>query len=204
MRVQASLEGTGGALRALVAMEDEAAVIWRALPANRLLHRVNRDLLGDALGHRPADGLAGEGVYRGRETEPPFACGHVGDAARPKPVAPAHGESALCQVQPRVSRLDLLLDAAFSGRAPSGESELPHDAEHALLARGDAAFSQFAVDAPVAVAALVPLALSGRLISSGRDTRRNRIRDFHQPACLLDGADLAPMLFEEPAPRAWS
>ena len=132
-------------LRALVIMEDEAAVVWRALPADRLPYRVDRDLLGDAPGHRPAHGLAGEGVYHGREMEPPFACGHAGDAARPKPVAPARGESALCQVQPRVSRLDLLLDAAFSGRALSGESELPHDAEHALPARGDGAFSRFAV-----------------------------------------------------------
>ena len=131
--------------------------------------------LGDALGHRPAHGLAGEGVYRGREIEPPFACGHVDDAARPKPVAPASGESALCQVEPRVSRLDLLLDAAFSGRAPSGEPGLLRDMGHAPLAHGDAAFSQFAVDAPVAVAALVPLALSGRWTSSGRDARRNRI-----------------------------
>lgn len=175
MRVQASLEGAGGALRALVVMEDEAAVVWRALPADRLPYRVDRDLLGDAPGHRPARGLAGEGVNRGCETEPPFACGHAGDAARPKPVAPARGESAPCQVRPRVSRLDLLLDAAFSGRAPSGESELPHDAEHSPPTHGDAAFSQFAVDAPVAVAALVPLALSGRWISSGRDARGNRI-----------------------------
>ena len=216
MRAQASLEGAGGALRALAVMEDEAAVVWRDLPADRLPYRVDRDLLGDAPGHRPAHGLAGEGVYRGREIEPPFACGHVDDAARPKPVAPASGESALCQVQPRVSRLGLLLDAAFSGRAPSGEPELPHDAGHALPARGDPAFSRFAVDAPVAVAALVPmeglddepferlslylgvgLLPAEMLVETGS-------RDFRQPACLLDGADLAPMLFEEPAPRAWS
>ena len=202
-------------LRALVVMEDEAAVVWRTLPADRLLYRVDRDLLGDALGHRPARSLAGEGVYRGREIEPPFASGYVGDVAHPKPVALARGESALCQVQPRVSRLDLLLDAAFSGRAPSGEPGLLHDMEHALLARGDPAFSRFAVDAPAAVAALVPmegfddepferLSLylgvgflpAEMLVETG-------FRDYHQPACLLDGADLAPMLFEELAPRAW-
>ena len=57
-------------LRALVVMEDEAAVVWRALPADRLPHRVDRDPLGDALGHRPAHDLAGEGVYHGREIEP--------------------------------------------------------------------------------------------------------------------------------------
>ena len=203
MRVQTSLEGTGGALRALIVMEDEAAVIWRTLPANRLLHRVDRDLLGDALGHRPAHDLAGEGACHGCEIEPPFSCGHVGDVAHPKPVAPAHGESALCQVQPRVSRLDLLLDAAFSGRAPSGESELLHDAEHALLAHGDAAFSQFAVDAPVAVAALMPLYLGVGFLPA-EILVETGFRDLHQPACLLDGADFAPMLFEEPAPRAWS
>ena len=105
-------------LRALIVMEDEAAAIWRALPADRLPHRVDRNPLGDALGHRPAHDLAGEGVYRGRETGPPFPCGHVGDVARPKPVAHAHGESAPHQVQPRVSRLGLLPNAVFSGRAP--------------------------------------------------------------------------------------
>ena len=75
----------------------------------------------------------------------------------------------------------------FSGRAPSGKPELPHDAGHAILARGDAALSQLAVDAPVAAAALVPLGgLDGepfdRLppylgvgLLPGGDARRNRI-----------------------------
>ena len=75
MRAQAPLEGAGGALRALVVMEGEAAVVWRALPADRLPHRVDRDLLGDSLGHRSARDLAGEGVYHGREVEPPLPCG---------------------------------------------------------------------------------------------------------------------------------
>ena len=109
-------------------------------PANRPPYRVGRGLLGDVPGHRPAHDLAGEGACRGREIGPSFSCGHACDAARPKPVAPARGESALCQVQPGASRLGLLLDAAFSGRAPSGKPGLPHDAGHAILARGDAAF----------------------------------------------------------------
>ena len=173
-------------LRALAVMEDEAAVAWRALPADRLPYRVDRDLLDDALGHRPAHGLTGEGACHGCEIEPPFSCVHAGDAAHPKPVAPAHGESALCQVQPRVSRLDLLLDAAFSGRDPSGESELPHDAEHALLARGGRFFAvrgrcagsrsgPCAARRPRRRTLRAPLALSGRWTSSGRDTRGNRI-----------------------------
>lgn len=202
--------------RALVVMEDEAAVVWRTLPANRLPYRVDRDLPGDALGHRPAHDLAGEGACHGREIEPPFACGHVGDAAHPRPVALAHGESALYQVQPRVSRLGLLLNAVLSGRALSGKPELPHDAVRALLAHGDAAFSQLAVDAPVAVTALVPLEglddepferLSlylGVGLLPAEILVETGFRDLHQPACLLDGADFAPMLFEEPAPRAWS
>ena len=193
---------------------DEAAAVWRALPANRPPYRVDRDPLGDALGHRPAHELAGEGACHGREVEPPFSRGHACDAVRPKPAAPARGESALYQVQPRASRLDLLLDAAFSGRAPSGKPGLPHDAGHALLAHGDAAFSQFAIDAPAAAAALVPL--------EGPDDDPERLspylgvgflpaemlvetgfRGFHRPACLLDGADLAPMPFKELEPHAW-
>ena len=140
MRVQASPEGTGGAPRALAVMGDEAVVVWRTLPANRSPHRVDRGLFGDAPGHRPAHDLAGEGACRGREVGPSFSRGHARDATRPKPVAPARGESALCQVQPRASRLGLLLDAAFSGRAPSGKPGLPHDMGHALLAHDDAAF----------------------------------------------------------------
>lgn len=197
-------------------MGDEAAVVWRALPADRLPYRADRDLPGDAPGHRPAHDLAGEGACHGREIEPPFSCGHAGDAAHPKLVSPARGESALCQVQPRVSQLDPLPDAVFSGRALSGKPELPHDAEHALLAHGDAAFSQLAVDAPAAVAALAPpeglddepferpslypgvgSPPAEMLVETGS-------RGFHRPACLLDGADLAPVPFEEPAPRAWS
>ena len=215
MRVQASPEGTGGAPRALAAMGDEATVVWRALPANLPPYRVDRDLPGDAPGHRPAHDLAGEGACHGREIEPPFSCGYACDVAHPKPVALARGESALCQVQPRVSRLGLLLDAVFSGRAPSGKPGLPHDAEHALLAHDDAVFSRFAADAPAAAAALVPL--------EGLDDEPERLspylgvgflpaeilvetgsRGFHQPACLLDGADLAPMPFEELEPHAWS
>lgn len=38
------------------------------------------------------------------------------DVAHPKPVAPAHGESAHCQVQPRVSRWIGYTDADSSGR----------------------------------------------------------------------------------------
>ena len=102
------------------------------------------------------------------------------------------------------------------GRALSGKSELPHGAEHALLAHGDAALSQLAVDAPVAVTALVPLEGLGdetleRLplylgvgLLPGEILAETGSRDFHQPARLLDGADLAPMLFEELEPRAWS
>ena len=103
-------------LRALIVMEDEAAVIWRTLPANCLLYRVDRDLLGDVLGHRPAHDLAGEGACHDCEIEPPFSCGYVGDVAHPKPVAPAHGESALFQVQPRVSRWIGYADVDSSGR----------------------------------------------------------------------------------------
>ena len=104
----------------------------------------------------------------------------------------------------------------FSGRALSGKSELLHDAEHALLAHDDAAFSQFAVDARVAVTALVPLEglddetfdrlplYLGVGLLPAEILVETGFRDFHQPACLLDGADLAPMLFEELEPHAWS
>ena len=117
-----------------------AEIVWRALPTNRLPYRVDRDLLGDALGHRPAHDLAGEGACHGCEVEPPFSCGHACDAAHPKPVTLAHGESAL------------YLGVGF----------LPAE----------------------------------MLAETGS-------RGFHRPARLLDGADLAPMLFKEPEPHAW-
>ena len=80
MRVQASPEGTGGAPpRALAVMEDEAAVVWRTLPANRPPYRVDRGLPGDAPGHRPAHDLPAERVDRGCEVEPSLARSDVAD-----------------------------------------------------------------------------------------------------------------------------
>ena len=159
MRVQASPEGTGGALRA-------SWPSWKTRPPpsggpslrNRPPYRVDRGLLGDAPGHRPAHDLAGEGACRGREIEPPFSRGHRQAMPPTQSLLRSPTEKARSTRYDRGSpRLALLPDAAFSGRALSGKPGLLHDAEHALLAHGDAAFSQFAVDAPVAVAALVPM-----------------------------------------------
>lgn len=116
----------------------------------------------------------------------------------------------------RGPRLDPLPDAVLPGRALSGKPELPHGAERAPPAHGDAALSQFAADAPAAVAALVPMEGLGdepfeRLplylgvgFLPAEVLAETGSRGFHQPACLLDGADLAPMLFEELEPHAWS
>ena len=79
MRVQASPEGTGGVLRALVAMEDKAEAIGRAPPSDRPLERIRDRLLGHASGHRPAHDLPMERVDRGCEAEPSFARSDVAD-----------------------------------------------------------------------------------------------------------------------------
>ena len=82
--------------------------------------------------------------------------------------------------------------------------------------KNDAATAQFLVDAPATVATLMPaeriddepferLALDPgiRLLPSEMLVEA-RFRRLQQRACLLDGAELAPMLFEELKPRAWS
>lgn len=155
-------------------------------PCRPPAHRVDRDPLGDAPGHRPARDLAGEGVYRGCEVEPPLSCGYAGDAAHLKPVAPARGESALHRVQPGVPA------RPSSGRGASGSRPFRQARASAwcgarasrsrrcrsFAARGRCAGSRngpCAARGPRRRNLRAPPSLSGRRTSSGRDTRRNRI-----------------------------
>lgn len=163
--------------------------------------------------HRPADRLAREGVYRGRQAKPALSGRHAGHASDPEPVPLAHGEDAVDEVRARVARLSLLCGLMPPGRPFGDDPWLPHDMRHALTARDDAAAAQFSVDAPAAAAALTPaeriddepferLALDPgiRLLP----LVEARFRRLQQRACLLDGAEPAPMPFEEPKPRARS
>lgn len=58
----ASLERPGSVLGTLVIVEDEAEVVGRALPSDRLPERTRDQLLGRAPGHRPARDLPMERV----------------------------------------------------------------------------------------------------------------------------------------------
>lgn len=94
--------------------------------------------------------------------------------------------------------------------------QLAHDGERHFLADDDAVAPELAVDPAVSVTVLVKIepfrdeALQGLSLDL-----RVGFPPLHavvvfgfgyvqNPACLPDGAELAPMLFEEFAPHAWS
>ena len=64
-------------------MKDEAEVVGRALPSDCLLERIRDQLLGHALGHRPAHDFPVERVDHSCEVEPSFARSDVGNVAHP-------------------------------------------------------------------------------------------------------------------------
>lgn len=96
------------------------------------------------------------------------------------------------------------------------QPQLAHDGEHSFLADDDAVAPELAVDSAVPVAALVKIeplgdeALQGLpldLCVGFPPLHVVIVFGFghaQDPACLPDGAELAPMLFEELAPHAWS
>ena len=95
------------------------------------------------------------------------------------------------------------------------QPQLAHDGEHPLLADDDAVASELAVDPAVPVAALVKIEPLGDEALQGLplDLRVGLpplhvavvfgFRHAQDPACLPDGAEPAPMPFEELAPHAW-
>ena len=79
MGLKTALERPGSVLGTLVIAEDEAEVVGRALPSDRLLERIRDRLLGHAPGHRPAHGLPVGRVDHGCEAGPSFARLDVAD-----------------------------------------------------------------------------------------------------------------------------
>ncbi len=73
----------GRVLDALIVMEHETEVGGGILPADRLLRRVHRKLLGDPARHRPADDLAVPCADDGCQVEPALRGVDVGDVAYP-------------------------------------------------------------------------------------------------------------------------
>ena len=73
MGLEAALERPGSVRGTLVIVENEAEVVGRALPSDRLLERIRDRLLGHAPGHRPAHDLPMECVDHGCEAGPSFA-----------------------------------------------------------------------------------------------------------------------------------
>jgi len=138
MGLQAALECAGRVLDALIVMEHEAEVGRGILPADRLLERIHHEFLGDALGHRPADDLAVPCVDDGCQVEPALGGADVGDVAHPEAVARIHPEHAVDEVDARIAHLDRLRPAVPPRGAFGLKPQLPHDAQHALLADCDA------------------------------------------------------------------
>ena len=79
MGLEAALERPGSALGTLVVVKDEAEVVGRTLPSDRLPERIRDQLLGHAPRHRPAHDLPMERDARGCEAGPSFARSDAGD-----------------------------------------------------------------------------------------------------------------------------
>ena len=216
MGLEAAPERPGSALGALVIVEDEAEVVGRALPSDRLPERIRDQLLGHAPGHRPAHDLPMERVDHGCEAEPSFARSDVGDAARPWLVAGLGVERPAHEVHARAARLDRLRAFAPPARPLRLQPQLAHDGERPFLADDDAVAPGLAIDPAVPVAALAKIEPLGDEAPQGLPPDPcvgfpplHVVTVFgfghaQDPACLPDGAELAPMLFEELAPHAWS
>lgn len=159
MGFQAAPERPGRVLDALIVMEHEAEVGRGILPVDRLLERVHRELLGDALGHRPADDLAVPCVDDGRQVQPALGCVDVGDVAHPEVVACIRLENAVDEVDARIAHLDRLRPAVLPRSALSLQPQRSHDVQHALLAHDDAVLPELTVDATIAVAVLAEFEL---------------------------------------------
>lgn len=197
-------------------MEHQREVIRRILPSDGLLKRIDGQLLRDPVRHRPSDDLAMPCVYHGREVEPALVGIDIGDVADPEPVPGVHVEGAVDEVHARIALLDRLRSPVLSRRALSLEAQPAHDGQDALLAHGYPVAPELAVDAAVAVPALVQLELLGdepfeRLPLYLR-VRLGPIQvvvvlgfgNAEDLACLPDGAEFAPMRLDELAPHAWS
>ena len=117
MGAQATPEGLGCVSDALADMEDEASIIRGILSSCSLLDGIDGDLPGDPVRHRPADRLAREGVYRGRQAKPALSGRHAGHVSDPEPVPLARGEDAFDEVQARAARLRLLCGPVPPGRS---------------------------------------------------------------------------------------
>lgn len=96
------------------------------------------------------------------------------------------------------------------------QPQLAHGGEHSFLADDDAVAPELAVDPAVPVAALVKTEpLGGEALQGLPLDLRVGFPPLHvavvfgfgraqDSVCLPDRDELAPMLFGEPAPRAWS
>ena len=176
MGLEAALERPGSVLGTLVIVEDEAEVVGRALPSDRLPERIRDQLLGHAPGHRPAHDLPMERVDHGCEAEPSFARSDVGDAARPWLVAGLGVERPAHEVHARAARLDRLRAFAPPARPLRLQPQLAHDGERPFLADDDAVAPGLAIDPAVPVAALAKIEPLGD--EAPRASRPIRASDF--------------------------
>lgn len=154
-------------------------------------------------------------VHDDRQVQPALGGADVGDVAHPEAVARIHFEHAVGEVDARIARLDHPRPAMLPRGSLGLEPRLSHDVQHSLLADHDAVFPELAVDATVTLAALVDLELLRHepiqrlaLYLGVRFPPLDvavvfGLRDPQDLARLPDGAELAPMRFEELAPRAW-
>ena len=139
-----------GILTSAIRMMQQAR--RRAPAGQRQAERVEGEVVGDALAHRPADGEARAEIEDHRQVEPALARRDVGDVGHPRLVG--HGPLELSRQdvgrdRKRVTRVRRDPEASA---APGDQPADPHEARHALATRAAAAGRQLGVNPRAAVA----------------------------------------------------
>jgi len=142
-------------LAALVGVMDEICS-WLA-STNGHLQGTNRQRSRHPLRHGPAHDLAGVQVQDGRQVEPPFPRGNVGDVRQPLVILPLGGEVPFQQVR----RHRILLVALGGGLvAPDlfgPQATQPHQTRHTILTASHRLGFELAIDTrtPMGLVAVV-------------------------------------------------
>src|SRR3989449_590815 len=148
---QDALVVAAGVLTAAIGMMEQP--LRRAPARQGHPERVEREVVRDALVHRPADGEARTEIEDHRQVEPTLARRNVGDVGDPRLVRPSTLELPRQDVGGDGKRMPRLRRDTKPAAAPCGQPANPHEPRHALATCPAPALPQLRVNpwAPVAL-----------------------------------------------------